>query len=217
MPTLTPDDGAVLKYQDDGNERGKPPLIFLHGWCSNLNHWDNQVVAFQEEHRILRIDRRGMGLSTSPGTGHTPEQEAADAAAIARHEGFSDAVMIAHAGGSPVGIYFSHIYPELAKAYVMVDATVGPAANLDDLSDTPDQPLTALFREMMDNLAAPDGEAYFRGLYRSFFGAQADPAMVDSIVEDACRTPADVRIKEVRVIASDTATQAGECCWCAAA
>jgi hypothetical protein len=38
---------------------------------------------------MLRMDRRGMGKSTTPGTGHTPEQHAADIAALARHEGFT--------------------------------------------------------------------------------------------------------------------------------
>src|SRR5215470_15328575 len=82
MPTFMTEVGAELYYKIEGNERGNPPLIFIHGWCSNLNHWEQQVRYFQDSHRILRMDRRGMGKSTTPGTGHTPAQHAADIAAL---------------------------------------------------------------------------------------------------------------------------------------
>ena len=40
MPTFMTEDGAELYYNIEGNERGNPPLIFIHGWCSNLNDWE---------------------------------------------------------------------------------------------------------------------------------------------------------------------------------
>ncbi len=55
MPTFTTEDGAELYYQVEGTERGNPPLLFIHGWCSNLTHWEQQVRAFQDSHRILRM------------------------------------------------------------------------------------------------------------------------------------------------------------------
>jgi pimeloyl-ACP methyl ester carboxylesterase len=75
MPTFKTEDGAELHYEVVG--RGAPPLILIHGWCSNLGHWEHQVRAFRDSHRILRLDRRGLGKSTTPGFGHTPEQHAA--------------------------------------------------------------------------------------------------------------------------------------------
>ena len=204
MPTFRTQDGAELYYQVEGNERGAPPLIFIHGWCSNLNHWEQQVQHFQDSHRILRMDRRGMGKSTSPGSGHTPQQHAADIAALARHEGFSNAVAIAHAGGGPAGVYFCHAYPDLAKAYVMVDTALSPGIDLDNPSKTP----ARFYAEMIDKLSAADGETYFRELYRSFFGAQADPKLVESAVTEASRTPVEIRIKEIKLMAADTATPA---------
>src|SRR5712692_1285195 len=38
MPTFRTEDGAELYYNVEGTERGNPPLIFIHGWCSNLTH-----------------------------------------------------------------------------------------------------------------------------------------------------------------------------------
>jgi pimeloyl-ACP methyl ester carboxylesterase len=204
MPTFRTEDGAELYYKVEGNERGNPPLIFIHGWCSNLTHWEQQVRYFQDAHRILRMDRRGMGKSTTPGTGHTPEQHAADIAALARHEGFTNAVAIAHAGGGPAGVYFCHGYPDVVRAYVMVDTAITSGVNLANPTTKP----ARFYAEMIEKLMAPDGERYFRELYRSFFGAQADRALVDSAVAEASRTPVEIRVKEIKLMAADTATPA---------
>ena len=61
---------------------------------------------------------------------------------------------------------------------------------------------------MTQKLTAPNGESYFRELYTSFFGPQADRAMVETAVGEACRTPVDVRVKEIGLMASDSATPA---------
>ena len=204
MPTFVTDDGAELYYQVEGQDRGKPPLIFIHGWCSNLNHWREQVAYFQDSHRILRMDRRGMGRSSTPGSGHTPQQHAADIAALARKEGFANAIAIAHAGGGPAGVAFSHDYPDLVRAFILVDSAVMPAADLDN----PTTGTERFYAEMVAKLTAPDGETYFRELYTSFFGPQADPAIVETAVGEACRTPVDVRVKEISLMASDSATPA---------
>lgn len=204
MPTFMTEDGAELYYKVEGNERGNPPLIFIHGWCSNLNHWEQQIRHFQGSHRILRMDRRGMGKSTTPGTGHTPEQHAADIAALAQREGFTNAVTIAHAGGGPAGVYFCSGYPDLVKAYVMVDTAITPGIDLDNPTKMP----ARFYAEMINKLTALDGEKYFRELYHSFFGAQADRALVESAVAEASRTPVETRVKELKLMAADTATPA---------
>ena len=204
MPTFVTDDGAELYYQVEGHDQGKPPLIFIHGWCSNLNHWREQVACFQDSHRILRMDRRGMGRSSTPGSGHTPQQHAADIAALARKEGFADAIAIAHAGGGPAGVSFSHDYPDLVRAYIMVDSAVMPGADLEQ----PTKPAARFYAEMIDRLTAPDGERYFRELYASFFGPQAAPQLVETAVGEACRTPVEVRVKEIKLMASDSLTPA---------
>jgi pimeloyl-ACP methyl ester carboxylesterase len=204
MPTFMTEDGAELYYKVEGKEQGKPPLIFIHGWCSNLNHWQAQVSYFQDSHRILRMDRRGMGKSSTPGSGHTPQQHAADIAALARHEGFVNAVAIAHAGGGPAGVALSHDYPDLVSAYIMVDSAVMPGVDLDQ----PTKSSARFYAEMIDKLTAPEGETYFRQLYTSFFGPQAARQLVETAVEEACRTPVEVRVKEIRLMATDTLTPA---------
>lgn len=204
MPTLTTDDGATLYFELEGRDCGKPPLIFIHGWCANLDHWDHQVRYFKDRHLILRMDRRGMGRSTTPGSGHSPERHAADVALLARHVGIKDAVVIAHAGGGPVGVYFCAQYAELARAFVMIDSAIMPGLDLEQ----PNTRAAQFYADMMVKLIDPAGDDYFRQMYASYFGAQAEPALVSAVVDAACRTPAAVRVAEMKLMAADTATPA---------
>jgi pimeloyl-ACP methyl ester carboxylesterase len=53
--------GARLRLRDDGSG---PPVVFLHGWAFDLDLWEPQVAALAHSHRLIRIDRRGFGLSS---------------------------------------------------------------------------------------------------------------------------------------------------------
>lgn len=53
--------GARLRLRDDG---AGPPVVFLHGWAFDLDLWEPQVAALAQSHRLIRIDRRGFGLSS---------------------------------------------------------------------------------------------------------------------------------------------------------
>lgn len=204
MPSLVSDDGAELYFEVEGRECGKPPLILIHGWCANLHHWDHQVSCFKDSHRILRMDRRGMGRSSTPGSGHTAEQHAADVAMLARHLGISQAVVVAHAGGGPVGVVLCAQYPALARAFVLIDSAIMPGLDLDN----PNTRAAQFYADMMARLTGPDHDAYFRELYASYFGAHTAPELVASVIADACRTPPAVRAEEIRLMAADTVTPA---------
>ena len=204
MPTYETKDGAQIYYRIHGENRDEPNLIFIHGWCSNSRHWDQQSAFFSKSHRVLSMDRRGMGNSTTPGSGHTTKQHASDIAAIAEIEGFRNSVVVAHAGGGPVGIAFCHDFPALSASFVLVDSAVSAPANLEN----PTKPNEHLYAEMIKNLQSKNGEQYFKDLYTGFFGPQADPVMVGQAVNDACKTAPDIRIQEIQLLAEGTAARA---------
>ena len=204
MSIFCTDDGAELFFEFEGTERGKPPLIFIHGWCGNLRHWDHQVRYFRDSHRILRLDRRGNGRSTTTGSRHTAAQHAADIAALAQHVGISDALVIAHAGGGPIGVFFCAQFPALARAYIMIDSAIMTGFDIDHPTTRAGQ----FYADLMARLEGPDGDGYFCEAYTSYFGAHTEPGLVRAIVDEACRTPAQVRIDDMRLMAADTATPA---------
>lgn len=63
-----------LHYRIDGDAPDKPWLTFCNSLGTDLHMWDRQVAELSKSHRILRYDRRGHGLSTTP----TPPYQLAD-------------------------------------------------------------------------------------------------------------------------------------------
>lgn len=200
MAILETGDGARLFYQVQGRDTGRPPLIFIHGWCSNHQHWAPQVKHFSRNHRILRMDRRGLGRSTSPGTGHTAEQHAKDIAAMAKAVGMRGAIAIGHAGGGPPTLELTRSFPRLVKAAVIVDSGMYPQPRVGD----PKSPFGATLGSMLAALEAPGGKRAFRKMYQGFFGPKCDRTVSRAAVEDAMKTPLGLAADELRVMAVST-------------
>lgn len=196
-------DDARLFYRLEGKRSSKAPvLVFIHGWCSNLEHWTPQSEYFRATHRVLRVDRRGMGKSSTPGKGHNGRQHAEDIAALLKHLGIRRAIAIGHAGGGPGTLELTRRYPRVIKAAVMVDSGMYPKASLN-----PPSGFGLTLRPMLDALAA-DGHKALKTMYRGFFSARADKTMVKSAMEDALQTPLPVVVAELESLACNTQAMA---------
>jgi pimeloyl-ACP methyl ester carboxylesterase len=121
--------GTRLRYRDEG--RG-PVVLLLHGWTLDLQMWDPQVEVLLDAFRLIRLDRRGHGLSQgASGT----RQDAEDLVALCRHLALTRVALIGMSQGARRALEFA------ARAPVQVRALIldGPPA-LDSDSD-PDLPL----------------------------------------------------------------------------
>ena len=196
MTTLTMKDGTDIHYTVKGE--GRPPLILVHGWCSNLKHWDPQAKYFARNHRVLRIDRRGHGRSPADAKTLSARQHADDIAAIARAEKIRGAVIVGHAGGGASTMEFARAYPQMAKAVVLVDSGIGPRAKVGD----PESPLGSTIGNMIDSMEGPAGADAFRRIYEGYFGPLADRKMARKAIDEAMTTPIPVASAELRTIAA---------------
>jgi 3-oxoadipate enol-lactonase len=52
--------GAKLRFKESG--RG-PALLLVHGWALDLDVWEPQALSLSAAFRVIRMDRRGYGLS----------------------------------------------------------------------------------------------------------------------------------------------------------
>jgi pimeloyl-ACP methyl ester carboxylesterase len=198
MPHFTADDGARVYYEVEGE--GAPALIFVHGWCSNLRHWDPQAEHFAPRFRVLRVDRRGYGRSALP-----PDyvfdlaREAADIAEVARSLGIDEAVVIGHAGGYPAAIGLAAGYPELVRALVCEEGAPLP----------PDPGQAAMLDAMIEQLNGPDYAGAMKAIYPGFFHPKNDPEHLAVIAAEAAQTPPDVAVAYLAALPTmDTRTPA---------
>jgi len=206
MPTFTTRDGAHLHYRVQGRSEASAPLLFVHGWCSNLAHFEPQARYFARRHRVLRVDRRGMGRSTTPGAGHSARQHADDIAAVARQAGIARAIVVGHAGGGPTTLEILRRHPRLARAGVLVDSGMYPEARLGD----PRNAFGSVLTGMIEALSGPGARRAFRRMYGGFFGPKCDRAVKKRAVEEAMRTPLEVAIAELEGMAVSTESMADE-------
>jgi len=58
-------EGVRLHYVDTGEKPGQdgPPLLFVHGWLGQLNHFSHSLAALFPERRVVMVDRPGCGYS----------------------------------------------------------------------------------------------------------------------------------------------------------
>jgi pimeloyl-ACP methyl ester carboxylesterase len=51
-----------------------PPLLLIHGWPGTWCYWRLVMPALAREFRVVAVDQRGIGLSTSRRRAATPER-----------------------------------------------------------------------------------------------------------------------------------------------
>jgi 3-oxoadipate enol-lactonase len=89
-------DGARLRYRDEGSG---PALLLVHGWTLDLEMWNALSAALRPTFRVIRLDRRGFGLSSGqPGL----ERDIADLDALWVHLGLTSAALLGMSQGARV-------------------------------------------------------------------------------------------------------------------
>ena len=117
--------GARLRFRDEG--RG-PAVLLMHGWTLDLEMWDPQVAGLRDSFRLIRLDRRGHGLS-----GGTPaaERDGADLAAFCRHLQLRRVALLGMSQGVRGVLGFACAAPAAVDAVIVdgppaLDAAVDP-------------------------------------------------------------------------------------------
>jgi len=120
-------DGTYVAYQVIGE--GSPDIVLVRGWISNIEHeWAEPTLARIDRRlaatgRLIRLDRRGMGLSDrlSPQQLPTIESRLDDFVAVLDAVGARRAVMIGlgHAGGTTLCAMFAAVHPARTAGLVL--------------------------------------------------------------------------------------------------
>ena len=98
-------DGLRLHYVDTGEKPGQdgPPLLFVHGWLGQLNHFSYALAALFPERRVVLVDRPGCGYSQAPRL-PTIAANAAVIAAFMDRIGLRRPLVIGHSLGGAIAL-----------------------------------------------------------------------------------------------------------------
>jgi pimeloyl-ACP methyl ester carboxylesterase len=134
-------EGARLRYRDEG--RG-PAVLCIHGWTLDLDMWEPQVAALATAFRIVRLDRRGFGMSSGR---PSLASDVADVQALLRQLGLQRAALVGMSQGARVALRLARVAPDCVSCLVLdgpPDEDAASAASADD--DVPLARYRALLR-----------------------------------------------------------------------
>lgn len=149
MP-ITRVSGVNIHYEDDG--RGHP-ILFMHGFTSDLGSWDEQIPALIGKYRLVRYDCRGHGGSESPVAESDYSQEILvdEALGLMDNLGLEKVHVcgLSLGGGTALNLAIRH--PERVGAAIIASAGAGSGAGEDFLKG---------FRALTDMLDRGDMESF---------------------------------------------------------
>ncbi|MBN1771538.1 MAG: alpha/beta hydrolase [Deltaproteobacteria bacterium] len=123
------DDGLELMYREwPGPDRGRPPLMLVHGFLVDYREWEDVATRLSERHRVLALDLPGYGKTPIPVGGASPDLalfvRAVSGAIRALCPGAVD--LAGHSMGGGIAIAVAAHHPELVRRLVPVDALSFP-------------------------------------------------------------------------------------------
>lgn len=155
--------GITLSCRAAG-QRGRPVLMFLHGFPEAAFVWDALLEHFARPenggYRCVAPNLRGFEQSSQPAdvSAYRPKHLVQDIAALAALEGAPLECLVAHDWGGAVAWNLANQRPELTRRLAIVNSP-HPGTFLRELQSNPRQQQASAY---MNFLVRPDAEALLR-------------------------------------------------------
>lgn len=107
--------GGRLYYQSSGSG---PAIVLLHGFTLDLEMWQPQIAALEQNLRVVRYDARGFGRSSLPGV--ESYRHCDDAAQVIEALGLAPAIVVGHSIGAHQLLELSLTRPEQVRGWASV-------------------------------------------------------------------------------------------------
>ncbi len=112
--------GTRLHVRDDG-PKDAPALLLLHGFGSSLQTWDNWSADLARDHRVVRFDLPGSGLSAPDPSGNYSDARTMDImVALLDQRGIAKASIIGNSIGGRMAWTFAATHPERTDKLVLI-------------------------------------------------------------------------------------------------
>jgi pimeloyl-ACP methyl ester carboxylesterase len=147
--------GIRLHYASAG-ERGRPLLLFVHGFPEYWGAWDDLLPLFAGTHYAVAPDLRGFNLSSQPAevAAYRAREIVADLDALVAHLGYARATVVAHDWGGAVAWQWAVARPQRFERLVSMNCP-HPVPFARDLVASPAQRQASAY---MNWLRAPGAE-----------------------------------------------------------
>ena len=139
-------DHMQVHYRDEGPRDDPSPLVLIHGTGSSLHTWDGCVSRLAKQHRVIRFDRPGFGLTgPSPTDSYGFKDTAGVVLRLADHLSVDKFAVGGNSSGGQVAWQTALLAPQRVSALVLVASTGYPSVT----------PLPMAMRVAMSPLMGP--------------------------------------------------------------
>jgi 3-oxoadipate enol-lactonase len=111
--------GGRLYYEVAGAGH---PLVLLHADVADHRMWDEQFGVFAQRYRVVRLDKRGFGKTTSTTATFSHRQDVVD---LLAHLGIERTAILGLSNGGAQALDFTLEHPERVDALIVVAGGVG--------------------------------------------------------------------------------------------
>ncbi len=131
--------GVRLHVRDSG-PKDAPALLLIHGFGASLHTWEPWAHTLERDHRVIRLDLPGSGLSEPDPTGdYTDARSEQLLLALLDQRGIARATLIGHSIGGRIAWTFAAHHPERIDKLVLIapDGFASPGFGYGTPADVP--------------------------------------------------------------------------------
>ena len=133
--------GVRLHVRDSG-PKDAPALLLIHGFGASLHTWEPWARTLARDHRVIRLDLPGSGLSEPDPTGdYTDARSEQLLLALLDQRGIERATLVGHSIGGRIAWTFAARHPERIDRLVLI-APDGFASPGEPYGQAPDVPVS---------------------------------------------------------------------------
>lgn len=112
--------GLRFHVRQEGPE-GAPVIVMIHGNASMLQSWDGWAADLSKDHRVIRYDLAGHGLTGPDPTGaYSPERDAMQMKDLLDALKVERATLIGNSLGGQIAWHFAAAHPDRVEKLVLV-------------------------------------------------------------------------------------------------
>ncbi|TMI75403.1 MAG: alpha/beta hydrolase [Bacteroidetes bacterium] len=142
-------------YVDDGGRGSKLPILFVHSFGGNTQHWQNQLEYYRKNRRAIAFDLRGHGRSAAPeNNNYSVEALAKDIATVVDSLNLDRFILVGHSMGGSAAIAYAGKHPEKVAGLVITGTPGKSPASVSKpiISSLESEKYDAVMSQYMDQL-----------------------------------------------------------------
>jgi pimeloyl-ACP methyl ester carboxylesterase len=120
-------DSMNVHYRDEGHKADTIPIVLIHGTSSSLHTFEGWTSKLKENHRVLRMDLPGFGLTGPfPNRDYSIDHYVEFINRFLETKGVKQCVLAGNSLGGNIAWRFAVKYPDKVNKLVLIDASGYP-------------------------------------------------------------------------------------------